>query len=129
LVRDPDELIGLTFDELFPLVAPEDPARREELRSRLVAAVQTRQPQLFDDVALSAAGDRLYYERIDVPVLEADGRCSHVLRVSHDVTRLRAAEEALHQHFREQAALLRIAAALRDTSDLAAALDTVVAEV
>ncbi len=65
-------------------------------------AIVARQPMRWVDEAVGRGG---FYalERTEIPIFDEDGSCRHVLRVLHDVSEYRLAQEALRaseQRFR-----------------------------
>ncbi len=95
-------VLGRSFDELLRDVLEFEPASIERSRKHIDEAVSTGRTIRWEE-ASQRKTDFAHSERTDVPILDANGRCGHVLRVVHDITDQKLVEDALRaseQRFR-----------------------------
>jgi PAS domain S-box-containing protein len=88
-------VVGRTVAEVIP-----EPARATVL-GKYAAAIEARRTITWDETTVYPAGTK-YGEVSVTPIFDADGRCTNLLGIVHDVTERRVAQERLAA----QAALL-----------------------
>ncbi len=103
-----EQVVGQPFDTVLRNVFLADQASIERSLHYLEEVVQSGAVIRWNDFPDRPTG-RFASERTDIPILDAKGRCRHVLRVVHDITeRILADEEqaTLVQRMRRQSEMI-----------------------
>ena len=82
----PEQVVGKTIEEVLP------PDSQALVVPKYREAMETRGVVQWEEVAAYPAGKRVGEVSV-APVLDAEGRCTHIIGAVHDVTATRAAEQ------------------------------------
>jgi diguanylate cyclase (GGDEF)-like protein/PAS domain S-box-containing protein len=93
-----EHIIGLRLDEIVP--EAELPVALEKYSE----AIRSAEPITYEGYYDRPAG-RIFIETTLTPIFDAQGTCTNLLGVVHDITERKRAEEALDVRARQQAAL------------------------
>ena len=85
-----DQVVGRLVQEVIP-----EPAHALVL-GNYKKAIQTRQTVGWEEVSDYPAGKK-YGEVSIIPILDADGNCTHLIGTVHDITDRKQAEEEIHK--------------------------------
>lgn len=85
-----ETIVGHTVEEIFP------PAEAAAIVENYKAAVRAKQPITYEEERNLLTGQAMF-ETTLTPTFDEQGRCTHLLGTSHDITARKRAEEALQE--------------------------------
>jgi PAS domain S-box-containing protein len=85
-----EKIVNRTVEEVFP------PAEAAAVAENYEAAVRAELPITYEEQRNLPSG-RLMFETTLTPVFDEQGKCTHLLGTSHDITARKRAEEALQE--------------------------------
>ncbi len=109
--RTREEYVGHTLDEIAT------PANLEMVRAHWNTVARSGEPVHFESRSVTRNGRVLFAETSITPVLDAEGRCTHLLSSSRDVTASREADAARRESegaFRKMLETIRAIAMILD---------------
>jgi PAS domain S-box-containing protein len=90
------DIIGKSDDELTGKIFRLDTGDLLQRRTKMRQAISSGRTVLWEEASKTPTGTT-FSERADIPILDRQGRCRHLLRVAHDVTERKLAEQALRE--------------------------------
>ncbi|HZF73234.1 MAG TPA: PAS domain S-box protein, partial [Gemmatimonadaceae bacterium] len=91
-----EDIIGKTDDELAGKIFKPDPGVHQQRRTKRMQAIRSGRTVRWEEASKTPTGTT-FSERADIPILDRQGRCRHLLRVVYDVTERKRAEQALRE--------------------------------
>ena len=110
---DPEDTVGKFSHEIYPRADTDD---REERDFRRV--IETGQPIVDSEYQYGDEDEVEYWLTTRQPIHDAAGQLQYVLTLSHDITELKRAEEALRQNSEMLQAIVDAAPAMINAKDL-----------